>query len=196
MQAAWLIRHGETEWSRDGRHTSHTDLSLTDSGRQAAVELGASLAGVHFESVFSSPRQRALETARLAGFPDPIVFDELAEWDYGEYEGATTAAIRQTVPGWTVWTHPSPGGETAADMGARLDRVLQRLVEVDGVCLVFGHSHALRALAARWIGEDVARGRSFRLDTATISVLAWEREVPVIERWNCSRIHCLDEGLR
>ena len=139
---------------------------------------------MQFDAVFTSPRRRARDTARLAGISDATVLDELSEWDYGEYEGVTKSEIRMTVPDWTVWTHPSPGGESAAHVEARVDRVLQRFAATDGVGLVFGHSHALRALAARWIGDTVSRGRSFKLDTATISILAYDREVPVIERWN------------
>jgi probable phosphoglycerate mutase len=181
----WIVRHGETEWSRDGRHTSRTELPLTDVGVAAAKSLGARLAGATFDRVLTSPRQRARETARLAGFPEATEVDELSEWDYGEYEGITTAQIRETVPGWTVWTHPSPGGEAAADVSARLDRLINTVRESTGDVLVFGHSHTLRGLAARWIGEPVTDGRSFKLDTATIGVLGYERETPVVTRWNC-----------
>ena len=182
----WLVRHGETAWSRDGRHTSVTDVPLTEAGVEAAREVGLRLAGHAFVLVLTSPRSRARETARLAGFPDAVVDDDLAEWSYGDYEGTTTAEIRQSVPGWTVWTHPSPGGETAADLGRRVDRVIERARAAEGDTLLFGHSHALRALAARWLGQDVAEGRLYRLDTATLSVLGYERETPVLRRWNAA----------
>jgi probable phosphoglycerate mutase len=180
----WLVRHGETTWSRDGRHTSVTELPLTQRGIEAAREVGRRLAGHAFALVLTSPRRRARETAELAGFPDAVVDDDLAEWAYGRYEGVTTAEIRESDPGWTVWTHPSPGGETAEDVTARVDRVIERVRSVDGDVLVFGHSHLLRALAARWLGLSVAEGRLFRLDPATISVLGYERETPVAVRWN------------
>jgi probable phosphoglycerate mutase len=183
--ALWVVRHGETEWSRDGKHTSYTELPLTDVGEAAAKSLVARLAGTTFDLVLSSPRQRAVVTARLAGFADVEQTEDLREWDYGEYEGISTAEIRKTVPGWTVWTHSCPGGETAAQVSERLDRVIARVREHGGTVLVFGHSHTLRGLAARWIGEPVTDGRSVKLDTATIGVLGYERETPVIVRWNC-----------
>lgn len=182
----WLVRHGETAWSRDGRHTSVTDVPLTEAGVEAAREVGLRLAGHAFVLVLTSPRSRARETARLAGFPDAVVDDDLAEWSYGDYEGITTAEIRQSAPGWTVWTHPSPGGETAADLGRRVDRVIGRARAAEGDTLLFGHSHALRALAARWLGQGIAEGRLYRLDTATLSVLGYERETPVLCRWNAA----------
>jgi broad specificity phosphatase PhoE len=182
--AVWLVRHGETAWSRDGRHTSVTEVELTDVGAHAAREVGPRLAGHAFALVLTSPRVRARRTADLAGFPDAIVDDDLAEWAYGEYEGITTVEIRQSVPDWTVWTHPSPGGETAAEVSARLDRVIERLRAAAGDALVFGHSHSLRALAARWVGLPVTDGRLLVLDTASISVLGFERATPVITRWN------------
>ncbi len=179
----WLVRHGETEWSRSGKHTSTTDLPLTAHGEEVARSLRERLAEVEFDLVLSSPRQRARRTAELAGFSDVVTDDDLAEWGYGEYEGVTTDHIRESVPGWTVWSHPTPGGETPDDVTDRLDRVLDRVREHDRV-LAFGHGHALRALVARWIGRPVAEGRLFVLDTATVSVLGYERETPVVVRWN------------
>ena len=184
MGEVWLVRHGETEWSRDHRHTSTTDLPLTDVGEQVAAGLASRLADESFELVLASPRRRALHTAELSGHPHPEVTDDLVEWDYGDYEGVTTAEIRETVPGWTVWTHPVPGGESSAQVSDRLDRVVRRLAAVPGRALVFGHGHALRALAARWLGLEVADGRLLRLDTATVSVLGHERETRVVLRWN------------
>jgi broad specificity phosphatase PhoE len=183
-QEVWLVRHGETEWSRDHRHTSVTDIPLTENGIAVAERLRERLEGNHFELVLTSPRERARRTAELAGFGDAVVDDDLVEWGYGDYEGITTAEIRETVPGWTVWTHDTPGGETAAQVTERLDRVVKRVREHGGRTLVFGHGHALRALAARWIEQQVTEGRFFRLDTATICTLGYERETPVILRWN------------
>lgn len=180
----WLVRHGETEWSRDGRHTSRTDLPLTPVGEAAAGALAAALRDTAFDLVLTSPRERARRTAELAGFEDADADDDLVEWDYGEYEGITTPQIREDVPEWTVWTHPSPGGETADEVGARIDRVVEKVRDRQGRTLVFGHSHALRVLAARWIGQPVPEGRFFKLDTATVSVLGYERETPVLLRWN------------
>ncbi len=183
-QELWLVRHGETEWSRDGRHTSVTDLDLTEAGVEVATTLRERLAGSSFDLVLSSPRHRARRTADLAGFPDAEVDEDLVEWDYGDYEGVTTPEIRETVPGWTVWTHPTPGGETADQVTERLDRVVARVRDHGGRVLVFGHGHALRALTARWIEQPVAEGRFFRLDTATLSALGYERDFPVVLRWN------------
>jgi broad specificity phosphatase PhoE len=180
----WLVRHGETEWSRDGRHTSTTDLELTPEGERVARELAPRLAVEDFDLVLTSPRIRARRTAELAGFPDAEIAPDLVEWDYGEYEGLTTPQIRETVPGWTVWSHPVPGGETPAQVAARLDKVVRRVAEVAGDVLVFGHGHALRGLAARWLELEVTEGRHFVLGTATISVLGWERGSPAVVRWN------------
>ncbi len=184
MTRLWLVRHGETEWSRDGRHTSTTDLPLTEDGEETARSLAPRLGAASFALVLSSPRQRARRTAALAGFAEPETTEDLAEWAYGDYEGVSTEEIRRTVPGWTVWSHPVPGGEDAAAVAARLDRVVARVREVDGDVLVFAHGHSLRALTARWLGLDVRDGRLLRLDTATISQLGFERENPVVLRWN------------
>lgn len=186
---AWLVRHGETEWSRDHRHTSRTDLPLTAVGEQAARGLAARLGQIGFGQigfgqVLTSPLRRARDSAALAGFPDATVQDDLTEWDYGDYEGITTAQIRRTVPGWTVWTHESPGGERAEAVAARLDRVIAAVRQHPGHSLLFGHGHALRALTARWLGLPVSEGRLWRLDTATVSVLGYERDQACILRWN------------
>ncbi len=180
----WLVRHGETEWSRDHKHTSTTELPLTDVGEEVARALPAKLAGVDFALVLTSPRQRARRTAELAGFPAAEVDEDLVEWAYGDYEGITTVEIRETVPGWTVWTHPTPGGETPDEIATRLDRVIARARAVDGRVLLFGHGHALRVFAARWIEQPPEEGRFFRLDTATVSVLGFERDTPCLLRWN------------
>jgi broad specificity phosphatase PhoE len=181
----WLCRHGQTEWSRDGRHTSHTDLPLTPAGEDEAGRLVPLLAGVTFDLVLTSPLRRAADTATLVGFGDARREPALAEWDYGDYEGRTTADIRDEVAGWTVWTHPTPGGEPADRVAQRADRVIDRvLTEATDHALVFSHAHLLRVLAARWIGEAPAFGRRLGLDTGTVSVLGWQREARAIERWN------------
>jgi len=180
----WLVRHGETEWSRDGRHTSTTDLDLTEKGVEVACALKDRLEGQAFDLVLTSPRLRARRTAELAGFSDAEVDDDLVEWDYGDYEGVTTPEIRESVPSWTVWTHPTPGGETAEQVTDRLDRVVAKVQRSGDRVLVFGHGHSLRALAARWIEQPVDEGRFFKLDTATVSTLGYERDFPVVLRWN------------
>ena len=182
---AWLVRHGETEWSKAGKHTSRTDVPLTARGRDEAA-LVADRIGTHtFALVLSSPRIRALDTARLAGFGDVVqIDDDLAEWDYGVYEGRTTAEIRETEPGWSVWTSEVTGGETAAAVGTRVDRVITQARAQEGDVLLFAHKHVLRVFAARWLELPPTEGRHLALDTATISVLGWERETPVVERWN------------
>ena len=184
MGDVWLVRHGQTEWSASGRHTSTTDLPLTPDGEAAARALAPRLASTSFDLVLTSPRERARRTAELAGFPSAELDPDLVEWDYGDYEGVTTDEIRESVPDWTVWTHPCPGGETAEQVGARLDRVVVRAEAAEGRTLVFAHGHSLRVLTARWLGLPVVDGRLFRLDTATVSVLGHERESPVILRWN------------
>jgi broad specificity phosphatase PhoE len=180
----WLVRHGETEWSRDHKHTSTTDLPLTEVGERMARDLPGRLSEVEFDLVLTSPRQRARRTAEIAGFADAEVDDDLVEWSYGDYEGITTAEIRTSVPDWTVWSHPTPGGESGTEVARRLDRVIERCRSVGGRTLIFGHGHALRVLTARWIGQPAEEGRFFRLDTATVSVLGHERETPVLLRWN------------
>jgi probable phosphoglycerate mutase len=183
----WLVRHGETEWARLGRHTGRTDIPLTERGRDEARSLAARLAHRSFALVLSSPLSRALETARLAGFADRVeTTDDLLEWDYGADEGRTTAEIRADRPGWTIWRDGPRDGETIREVARRLDRVVTRARGLpDGAdTLVFAHGHALRILAARWLGVTPSHGRLFALSTATLSILGWEREQPVIERWN------------
>lgn len=185
-QQILLLRHGETEWSRDGKHTSTTDVALTEAGLAEAMALRHVAARWTFALVVVSPMARARDTARLAGLDDQRVevSGDLREWDYGEYEGRTTADIRATRPGWSVWTDGAPGGESPADVAARTDRVIARCRAADGdVCLV-AHAHVLRVLAARWIGLDASDGARLRLDTGTWSVLGYEREAPVVLRWN------------
>ena len=181
----WMVRHGETTWAKQGRHTSRTDVPLTSGGRDDARRIGRALAAHAFALVLSSPKRRALETAKLAGFRDPVdVTDDLLEWDYGADEGRTTPEIRAERPGWTIWADGPKDGESARRVAARVDRVIQRARSATGDTLVFAHGHVLRALTARWLDLPVREGRLFELGTATISVLGWEREQPVIERWN------------
>jgi broad specificity phosphatase PhoE len=181
----WLCRHGETDWSRDGRHTSHTDLLLTPIGVEQARRLRPALAGLTFDLVLTSPLRRALDTADLVGFPEARRDPALAEWDYGEYEGLTTPEIRRQVPDWTIWTGDPPGGEGRDQVAARADRVVDRvLTESTDRALLVSHGHFLRALAARWLGEDVSFGGHLLLGTGTVSVLGWERESRAIDRWN------------
>jgi broad specificity phosphatase PhoE len=180
-----LVRHGETEWTLSGQHTGRTDIPLTDRGREDARALAAGLAGRRFALVLTSPLARAAETCRLAGFGEVAAErDELMEWDYGAYEGRKTIDIRRERPGWTLWADGVPEGETAADVGARVDRVVAELREADGDAAVFGHGHVLRVLTARWLGLEPAAGRLFALDPATISILGYERETPVVRLWN------------
>jgi len=180
----WLIRHGETAWTRSGQHTSRTDLPLTAEGERRAAELGTTLKGKHFALVLSSPMQRALETARLAGY-QPEIEPDLHEWDYGSYEGLTTAEIQRGAPGWTIWNPmPPPGGENAAQVAERADRVIARAVSAGGDAALFGHGHMLRVLGARWLGLGPQDGRYFALSTASISVLGAERETRVLRIWN------------
>jgi broad specificity phosphatase PhoE len=183
-----LLRHGETEWSRAGRHTGWTDVPLTDVGRAQARALGDLLRGRDFASVLTSPLQRAAETCRLAGYGNSAeIIDELREWDYGAYEGRTTPDIRRDVPGWTVWTHGVAGGESIEQVAGRADAVIDRVRGVEGDVALFAHGHVLRILAARWCDLDATAARHFMLDTATISILAYERETPAIRSWNEGR---------
>ena len=181
----WLIRHGETEWSATGRHTGRTDLSLTPTGERQAETLSKYLAGRPFSFVLCSPLQRARETCRLSGYNKAATFtDDLLEWDYGAYEGLTTSEIRAEVPGWSIWTGSVPGGETIDQVGRRADRVIERVLQAGGAVALFAHAHILRVLSVRWLGLPPEAGRLLALDTASISVLGYERENRVISLWN------------
>ncbi len=182
----YLVRHGETEWSRSGQHTGRTDIPLTPLGREQALDLGRRLAGHEFALVLTSPLTRAADTARLAGILEATPTDDLMEWDYGEFEGRTTANIRKELPDWTIWTGPWRSGENVDQVAARADRVIARCLDPDvtGDCLVFGHGHILRVLTARWLGLPARQGALFALGTATIGILGWERSTRVIETWN------------
>lgn len=180
-----MFRHGETEWSTSGRHTSRTDLELTDNGRDAAIRLRDLVAEMTFTTVLTSPMKRARDTCALAGLGEQaVVDDDLREWDYGDYEGVTTTEIRADRPAWSLWRDGCPGGETADQVGTRVDRVIARIREYGGAVAVFGHGHALRVLAVRWVDLDPREGSVLALDTATVSHLGWEREDPVVRSWN------------
>jgi broad specificity phosphatase PhoE len=180
----WLLRHAETEWSRTGKHTGRTDIALTDAGREVARKLGERLAGEDFAVVLCSPLSRARETAQLAGLECSGLRDDLLEWDYGEYEGLTTPEIRQDRPDWFLWRDGVPGGEMPDEVAGRCDRVVAEARAIEGRVALIAHGHILRALAARWIDAPVDLGGRLHLGTGTVSVLAYEREVAVISRWN------------
>jgi probable phosphoglycerate mutase len=183
------VRHGQTAWTISGQHTGTTDVTLTADGEAAARSLGRRLEGQRFAAVLTSPLQRAAETCRLAGFTDAAqVRTDLVEWDYGAYEGRTTADIRTEHPGWDLWRDGAPGGESPADVAARVDGVVDDLLDLGtgGDVLVFGHGHSLTALAIRWLGLPVEHGRHLVLGPGGISVLGWKREVRVLESWNRS----------
>jgi probable phosphoglycerate mutase len=180
-----VVRHGETEWSRERRHTGTTDLPLTAEGRRQADALVGLLAHRTFARVLCSPLQRAVETCRRAGLATHAeLCPDATEWDYGAYEGRRTSDIRDEIPTWSVWTHEIIGGEQVDDVGARADRVIAAVRATDGDVALVAHAHFLRILAARWVGLEPRRGRSFALDPASVSVLGYEREEPIIHRWN------------
>jgi probable phosphoglycerate mutase len=183
----WLIRHGETEWSLSGQHTSRTDIPLTDHGRKRAVEIRDYLESREFSLVLTSPRQRAQETCRIAGLGDVAQVDEsLSEWDYGQYEGRTTADIRKEQAGWSVWDSTPPGGESLDQVAARCQKVISRSLAAGGRVALFSHAHLLRILAATWIGLSPKAGSLLALGTGSVSTLSFERETRVIQTWNRS----------
>jgi broad specificity phosphatase PhoE len=180
-----LLRHGETEWTISGRHTGRTDIQLTDAGREEARAAGERIAGMRFDRVITSPMERAVETCRLAGFGDGATTDDaLLEWDYGDYEGVTTAEIQESVPGWSLFVQGCPGGESAADVGARVDPLVNAAREGDGNWLFVAHGHVLRVVGARWVGLPPEDGVLLNLGTAAVCVLGFEHGRPVITHWN------------
>ncbi len=185
----FLLRHGKTEWSQSGQHTGRTDIPLLEEGRQQAVAAGESIRSLEpapFAQILTSPLRRAVETCALAGFEaedDP----DLMEWDYGSYEGMTSAQIRQERPGWSLWDEGVPGGEYCADVGRRADRVIERALDADGDTLCVAHGHLLRVLAARWLGLPPVAGRLFLLRAGAVCVLGWDFDWPAIEAWNLLR---------
>ena len=181
----FLVRHGATERSVDGRHTGRADIPLTDEGRRQAELLGARLAGRRFALVLVSPLKRAMETAQLAGYSDVAeVEPALMEWDYGAYDNLTAVEIRRERPGWTPWDGGFPGGETLEQVAARAEHVLARLRPVGGDVALFAHGHILRVVTARWLEQPPVEAAHYYLSTASLSVLGRERETPVIDRWN------------
>ncbi len=181
----WLIRHGETEWSLSGAHTGRTDIPLTPAGERSAAEIGRHLAGRVFSLVLTSPLARARETCRIAGFGDAaLVEPDLREWDYGAYEGRTTAEIRQEAPDWSIWTSGARDGETGEEVAARARRVIERCIGAGGDVALFAHGHLLRVLAACWLDLPPASGRLLALSTASLSILGYERDTRVIRLWN------------
>ncbi len=180
----WLIRHGETEWSHNGKHTSFTDLSLTDTGRKQAEALKPLLAKQHFDLLLCSPMQRARDTATLAGLQHVEIEPALQEWNYGEYEGLSTPEIQATHPGWSVWQDPITGGESLEQVAARAQNVINQCLQHGGRCALFAHAHVFRILAAVWLQQDGRFGQRLTLSTATISVLGWEHNTRVISHWN------------
>ena len=183
----WLLRHGATEWALNGRHTGSTDLPLLPEGEEEARALAPILSRQQFAAVFSSPLQRARRTCELAGLGDRMqICEDIIEWNYGDYEGITTAAIRETVPKWTVWSHGCPDGEDAQQVEARCARAISTALAVpgEGDVALFAHGHILRALAGTWLGLGAAAGQLLQLGTASVSVLGWERDIRAIQRWN------------
>ena len=184
MPECWLIRHGETEWSRVRRHTGRTDLPLTADGELAATALTERLRGVHFDLVLASPLQRAWRTAQLAGLA-PEAEPNAMEWDYGVYEGRTTVDIRSERPDWSIWHDGVPDGENLEDVAKRADAVVARVrSEALERAVVVAHAHFLRIFAARWLDESPHLARHLAMETAKLSVVAWDRGIPVIDRWN------------
>lgn len=186
VPTVYLARHGETEWSRDGRHTGRTDLPLTARGEDDGRRLAGRLAGTAFARVFTSPLSRARRTAELAGFA-PEIEPDLIEWDYGDHEGKTSAEIRTASPGWLLFRDGCPGGESPAEIAARVDRLVAKLKALTGDVLCFAHGHVLRVLAARWVGQPVTFAASLLLGTATLSVLSFDHgklDEPAIKVWN------------
>jgi broad specificity phosphatase PhoE len=187
LPVVYLARHGETAWSLSGQHTGLTDLPLTDRGESNARRLSQRLKGLSFARVFTSPLQRARRTCELAGFGDRAELDrDLVEWNYGEYEGKRTEEIHQQRPGWQLFRDGCPGGESPLQVGARADRMVKRIREIQGNVLIFSSGHFLRVLTARWLGLEPVAGKYFLLSTASLSALGYEHELsqPVIQLWN------------
>src|SRR3990167_9016706 len=181
----YLIRHGETEWTRAGRHTSHTDLPLTRRGEKEARMIRKEIKHIAFSYVFASSLERAQRTCFLAGLENRMhVDDDLLEWDYGEYEGKTTEEIRESRPGWTIFTGDPPGGETRAQIRARADRLLEKLEQLEGPIALFSSGHISRAIGARWIEQEVEFGKHLVLSTASVSILGFEHHVKTLVAWN------------
>ena len=181
----FAIRHGETEWSLGGQHTGTTDIPLTDKGRPLAERMRPALAREAFALVLSSPMQRSRETCALTGLGDKAVIDaDLAEWNYGQYEGLTPRQIHERRPGWLIFRDGCPGGESPEQVGVRVDRVIERARAAQGDVALFAHGHVLRVLAARWIGQPAGSGQHFLLDTGTLCILGYYHDIPAVKAWN------------
>ena len=184
-QKVYVVRHGETEWSINGKHTGVTDIPLTENGRNQVKCLQPVLANEVFALVLTSPLHRARETCKLSGLEEKAeVEPNLVEWNYGEYEGVTSKEIHKTVPGWLVFNDGAPGGETPEQIGARADRVIQRVRAVQGNVALFAHGHIFRVLVARWLDLPATAGRNFLLDTGTLNILSYYRGYPAVKIWN------------
>jgi probable phosphoglycerate mutase len=189
VQQVYLIRHGETEWSVSGQHTSITDIPLTENGRKQAKLLQPVLARETFAQVLTSPLQRARKTCELAGLGEGAVIDrDLVEWHYGEYEGLTTEQIHAQALGWMLFSDGCPGGESPEQVGARVDRAIARVQAVEGHVALFAHGHVLRVFAARWLGLPAAAGGHFLLETGTLNILSYYRDIPAVQSWNARLI--------
>lgn len=181
----FLVRHGETEWSVSGQHTGTTDIPLTENGRRAAKQLSSVLAKTLFAHVLTSPLQRARQTCELAGLAERAQVDrDLLEWNYGDYEGLTPAEIHRRAPGWLIFNDGCPGGESPEQVGARVDRVIAKLRASTGRTALFAHGHVFRVFVARWLGLPPTHGRHFLLDTATLNILGYYRDIPAVKCWN------------
>ncbi len=187
LRELWLIRHGETEWTISGAHTGRTDIPLTERGRERAQAIRDYLGGREFSLVLTSPLTRARETCRIAGYGDLAIVDpDLCEWDYGRYEGLQTMQIREEQPEWRLWRDGVPGGETIEEVAERAQRVIDRSFAAGGAVALFAHGHILRILAACWLQLPPNGGRLFALGTGSVSTLGFERDTPVVLRWNRS----------
>ena len=184
-QKVVLIRHGETKWALEGRHTSFTDLSLTEKGREEASLLQEALNNWQFKQVFSSPLKRAFETCELAGVAGGAVVEpDLSEWNYGRYEGLTTEQIQKEVPSWNLFEHGCPEGDSPVEVCIRVDRIIKKVRAIDGDVAVFSHGHLSRVFATRWLNQPIEESGMFVLDTATLNVLGAYHDTPAIVTWN------------
>jgi len=184
MQTIYICRHGETQWSLSGQHTGLSDIPLTENGIAQAKALAKRVKGYPFEKVFTSPLQRAKNTADICGFTDATIDDDLCEWNYGDYEGLTTPEIRVHVPEWTIFSHGAPGGESLQDVQTRAHRMIEKIKAIKGDVAIFSSGHFSRVLGACWVGLNAKEGRLFTLSTASLCQLSYERETPVIKLWN------------
>lgn len=183
MKEIYLIRHGETEWSREGKHTGLTDISLTEKGEKEALTLGKRLKGIHFDHIFSSPLKRVKETCTICGF-NPQIDKALLEWNYGAYEGVTSEEIYKTYPDWNIFTHGAPGGESTDDIVKRVDHFLKKIESLDGNIALFSSGHISRALTIRWLELPIQEGKRFSLSTGSLSILGYEHKNRALKLWN------------